>query len=416
MVRRLKELLIILAITAGLGEVVARVVTRSPRMPVIFGQPVLPLRPPEHIVRAWIDQRNTAVYLAPDEQLGWVPRPSSAGLTYVSNAQGVRTFPTDRVYSSVPAPGKIRIATFGDSFTHCDEVTNDQTWQNVLEQHDPRLEVMNYGVPGYGTDQAHLRHEREIEHARPHISMLGIWVENICRNLNIFRFYLVPSGGMSAKPRFVLEGGQLQLIEGAALSDAEVLQTHLDPSTQPLLAKDYWFDPYSVANYPWRYSRAVASVETLYFAWRRAQTRDALYNDRAPEGIELTVAIAQAFATTARAHGARPIVLIIPMRDFLDTLHAGPGKFPLVGKLQAAGLDVLDMGPPISRLAREQGTAEIFLPSGHLTAGGNAMFARELSVLLAPLLEAVVTATATTAVGSSGTPPAVGTATATPTP
>ena len=405
MARRLKELLIIVAITFGLGEIVARVLTRSPRMPVIFGQPLLPLLPPEPIVRAWIDQRNTAVYLAPDELLGWVPRPSSAGLTYVSNAQGVRAFPTDRVYTSTPAAGRVRIATFGDSFTHCDEVTNDHTWQYALEQSDPRLEVMNYGVPGYGTDQAHLRHEREIGRARPHISVLGIWVENICRNLNIFRFYLVPSGGMSAKPRFVLQGDQLELIKGAALTDDEVLRTHLDPSTQPLLAKDYWFDPYSVANYPWRYSRAVASVETLHFAWRRAQTRDALYEYRAPEGIDLTVAIAQAFATTARAHGSRPVVLIIPMRDFLDTLHAGPGKFPLVGKLQEAGLDVLDMGPPISQLAHAQGTEALFLPSGHLTPAGNAAFARELSVLLAPMVEAVVTATA-----------AAGTTTTTPTP
>lgn len=398
MARRLKELLIILAITFGLGEVVARVVTRSPRMPVILGQPLLPLLPPEPIVRAWIDQRNTAVYLAPDELLGWVPRPSSAGLTYVSNAQGVRAFPTDKVYTSTPAPGRVRIATFGDSFTHCDEVNNDQTWQHHLELGDPRLEVMNYGVPGYGTDQAHLRHEREIARARPHISVLGIWVENICRNLNIFRFYLVPSGGMSAKPRFLLEGGQLELIAGAALSDEEVLQTHLAPSTttQPLLAKDYWFDPYSVAEYPWRASRAITSVETLYYAWRRAQKRDALYTYRAPEGIDLTVAIARAFATTARAHGSRPVVLIIPMRDFLDTLHAGPGKFPLVGKLEEAGLDVLDMGPPISALAGAQGTESLFLPSGHLTPAGNEAFARELRGLLAPMVEAALTTTTTT--------------------
>lgn len=48
------------------------------------------------------------------------------------------------------------MAAFGDSFTHCDEVKDAETWEErlaVLLQKN----VYNFGVGGYGTDQAYLK-------------------------------------------------------------------------------------------------------------------------------------------------------------------------------------------------------------------------------------------------------------------
>ena len=49
-----------------------------------------------------------------------------------------------------------RIHTYGDSFTHCDQVSDGETWQEYLAAH-LREPIANYGVGGYGVYQAYLR-------------------------------------------------------------------------------------------------------------------------------------------------------------------------------------------------------------------------------------------------------------------
>src|SRR5437016_2634736 len=49
-----------------------------------------------------------------------------------------------------------RINTYGDSFTSCEQVSDGETWQEVLAAHlcEP---VRNYGIGGYSVYQAYLR-------------------------------------------------------------------------------------------------------------------------------------------------------------------------------------------------------------------------------------------------------------------
>ena len=55
----------------------------------------------------------------------------------------------------------LRLAVFGDSFTHCDEITYQNCWTSRLESLWPNTEVLNFGVPGFGPDQAWLRYQRD---------------------------------------------------------------------------------------------------------------------------------------------------------------------------------------------------------------------------------------------------------------
>jgi hypothetical protein len=75
---------------------------------------------------------------------------------YVSNSAGIRS---NREYNLIAPPGVTRIVAFGDSFTHGDEVPNQETWEYLLEQSRDEVEVMNFGVQGYGADQAYLRYK-----------------------------------------------------------------------------------------------------------------------------------------------------------------------------------------------------------------------------------------------------------------
>ena len=50
-------------------------------------------------------------------------------------------------------------ARAGDSFTHCDQVSDGETWQEFLASHI-REPVKNFGVGGYSVFQAVKRMER----------------------------------------------------------------------------------------------------------------------------------------------------------------------------------------------------------------------------------------------------------------
>jgi hypothetical protein len=148
-------------------------------------------------------------YLILSPSLGWTINPDSTsvdGLNH-SNSQGLRA---SRDYAPTPAPGRIRMAAFGDSFTHCNDVANDETWEAYLEARDRRLEILNFGVGGYGPDQALLRYRQDGSRFKSHIVVIGFSSENIRRTVNTYRpLYDRRAPNPFAKPRFRLDGDHL---------------------------------------------------------------------------------------------------------------------------------------------------------------------------------------------------------------
>lgn len=97
-----------------------------------------------------------------DPELGWTNQPGRASvLPIVIGEQGARG---GRDYPPEPAEGVLRLAYFGTSFVFGSEVADEETWCAQLEELDPRLEALNFGVGGYGTGQALLRMRRERLH------------------------------------------------------------------------------------------------------------------------------------------------------------------------------------------------------------------------------------------------------------
>lgn len=79
-----------------------------------------------------------------------------------------------------------RIHTFGDSFTHCDQVNNSETWQEFLAAHlqEP---VRNYGAGGYSVYQAYLRMLKVEKNNPAEYIILNIWDDDHYRNLDAWR-------------------------------------------------------------------------------------------------------------------------------------------------------------------------------------------------------------------------------------
>jgi len=81
-----------------------------------------------------------------------------------------------------------RINTYGNSFTQCHQVSNGETWQEILAAHfgEP---IRNFGVGGHGVYQAYLRFKRaEITDLSARYVILNIWGDDHRRSIQSFRY------------------------------------------------------------------------------------------------------------------------------------------------------------------------------------------------------------------------------------
>jgi hypothetical protein len=107
---------------------------------------------------------------------------------------------------------RLRVLVLGDSFTFGDEVSDDETFCHYLSRLLPEVEIMNFGMHGYGHDQMLLLYRELARQYRPDVVVVAFVYADIYRNLLSFRDY--------AKPRFVLDSGSLRL-EGSPVPSPE---------------------------------------------------------------------------------------------------------------------------------------------------------------------------------------------------
>jgi len=105
-----------------------------------------------------------------DNSLGYTVGFNKISGNYKTNQQGFRA---NREYSLIPPPSVLRLITLGDSFVFCDGETNDNTWQTIMESSARNLEVLNFGVPGYGLGQSYLRYLQDVLQFNPDIVLFN---------------------------------------------------------------------------------------------------------------------------------------------------------------------------------------------------------------------------------------------------
>lgn len=102
------------------------------------------------------DSHNS--FYVPDAQLGYTLGKGKEYLLYESNLQGLRA---QREYGYFPDEDTLRVAVFGDSFVFCDGEPYQNTWPHILEASVENMEVLNFGVSGYGLVQSVLRYLKD---------------------------------------------------------------------------------------------------------------------------------------------------------------------------------------------------------------------------------------------------------------
>ena len=148
-----------------------------------------------------------------DPDLGWVRKPNTskveAGktqpITYRINDRGARCNPSHENLKPL-------ISIYGDSFSFCRQVEDNETWPWFLSKMT-QTNVQNFGVGNYGIDQALLRMKREYPKNQTNVVILGVVPMNIARIANVWTHYREPGNIFGFKPRFILENGSLKLIK-----------------------------------------------------------------------------------------------------------------------------------------------------------------------------------------------------------
>ena len=141
-----------------------------------------------------------------DPSRGWRPKPNLRDVRVFgnkilnTNSIGLRG---KKDFSFHKEKGKLRILLLGDSFTFGDEVSDGETYSYYLQQMLPNTEIINMGVHGYGHDQMLILLKEVGVKYEPDIVILGFLPLDMPRNVLGFRDF--------AKPRFVLERGELKL-------------------------------------------------------------------------------------------------------------------------------------------------------------------------------------------------------------
>jgi len=107
-----------------------------------------------------------------------------------------------------------RVLLFGDSFTAGDGVSNQYRFGDILEQRVNGLQVLNFGLPGTGTDQQYLAFEQYGKDLAFDLLLICPLVQNIKRVASRYEAVITRDNGdlnFIAKPYFELKKGELVL-------------------------------------------------------------------------------------------------------------------------------------------------------------------------------------------------------------
>jgi hypothetical protein len=149
-----------------------------------------------------------------DPQLGWSLQPNSSLVSVDPqrdfryridvNSLGLR----DRDIEVEKPRGTHRVLVLGDSFAFGVGLKVGERFSDLLNHSLPGdVEVINAGVPGWGTDQEMLFYESRLRRLKPDVVVLTFLMQNDVINDGL-RGPVVETG---TKPRFVCEGDSLRL-------------------------------------------------------------------------------------------------------------------------------------------------------------------------------------------------------------
>jgi lysophospholipase L1-like esterase len=315
-------------------------------------------------------EKHAEPYAQPHPTRGWANRPN-ARVVYGEAEFAITVVHDSRGYRSpeVPdakTPGRTRVLVLGDSFAWGVGVENDQTFSARLQAAEPRLEVINAGVNGYGTSQQLRLLVEEGLALRPDVVLLAFFWNDVANS------YKRPL------PHYSLAGGRLRYTPPAV--GAEQAPDRLAASGgRRLLGKSYAYRFASDRLKLLRYRLKTAFGMPL-------EEADFVRAEELEEAWALEHALLAELDRECRAHGARFAIAAIPeeiqVQPETPVIGLDPRDYEVQERLRrigaTAGIPVIDLLPAL-RDAHERERAPLYYEwDRHLNARGHELVAAAL--------------------------------------
>lgn len=260
-----------------------------------------------------------------------------------------------------------RVLALGDSMTYGIGVEQDQTFSAVLQSLDPRLEVINTGVNGYGTSQELLLLREDGLQFQPDLVLLAFFWNDV-------------------ENSYTRDFPDFSLADGALVY----------PEPRPEIA--------NVAAEPPAPRKRLSRALRFSYAYRflsdrikvvRHMAKDALgvLEDEAdlsaeerPAAWELEFALLREIDRLARENGARTLIAVIPDQVQIEpdspVVGFGPEDYDVQGRLrefgERHGIAVLDLAPALHAAYQQAGEPIYYKYDRHLKPPGQAVVARAI--------------------------------------
>jgi hypothetical protein len=350
------------------GEIVTRILSRSSIEGETLGNRVL-LPKSWHALTLYNQKILRKASASPtfyvyDNALGWTigPDRKSADGLYYSSAEGLRA-PHEGI-SFAKTTKKTRIALVGDSYTFGEDVLYADTWGRLLEKAlGPEFEVLNFGVPGYGLDQAYLRYEKDVREWKPNVVILSFIPHDTERSMIVYPALNYPTWEVPfSKPRLILRDGELKKLNTPTVTPEAIFSKEA-VFDLPFLEYDRGFRKHEWEEKLFHLSCLTRAFITWFPSWEPVRP------DVSDEALTSVNAwILRAFVGSVERMGSAPLVVYHPKRA-LDPISDRSLSRRV---LREAGVRYTE---PTSCLL-ELPSADWFIPQGHYTPQGNAAVAK----------------------------------------
>jgi len=310
----------------------------------------------------FVGERYSLPYLPPKFRLDWFAQlhVDDPNLGWAAYGDEPRAVPGPRAPACAFA--------FGDSFTHADEVDDAQAWPWLLSR-ELGCGVDNYGVGGYGEDQALLRYER-IKQSKglDGFVIFSIYQEMMRRDLAASWLTYADKRDTPLKPYFYYDGGRLvQVRPGDAVRNARGYKNYH--------AHDWYFAAW---RFEFPFSFSLARMAWMRVVERRAA--DAVSEDRSAVfhndyAVRLTLDVLR---RVHAATGGRVAWLLMPHAGQVMKDRRPYGEFAARLAREIPGTCILDPFDALRAFYRRTGQ-RLHAPQGHFNAEANAVIAAYLA-------------------------------------
>ena len=288
-----------------------------------------------HPTLGWFHQKSKKAVLIKD---GW----SVEVNTNATGMRGVKNY-------SIEKPAHVtRIMSLGDSFVFGFGVKDNETFSARLEQSNPNLEVLNFGVAGYGLDQILLSYREMGRQYKPDLVIIGIFPEQFWRSTRAF------TDAGYAKPYYALSGEHLVL--------------HNVPTPQPFELKHNQFPDLIETNDV----KDFFEKSILYRSFRRSLIRMGKeFGWVDPEWI-LGRRLLKTLITDIKADQAQVVLVIIPPDRWVKSARLDSLRRSLLRFAQREQVPMIDLTPFFFKAIQQSDITEYYIKNDwHWTAKGH---------------------------------------------